>query len=258
MKKLIIASAITAAFASHTAVAEEAAAPEATPEHVVAYNVGFATEYRYRGISQSQKDSALSAGVDYTHSPTGLYAGSWMSTIKWIEATGQGQTTPILLNGPVEIDIYAGQRGDIGGGFNYDVGGLFYYYPGNDYKLVGVDANTFELYGQVGYGPAYLKYSRALTDLFGNTTSDGSYYIDAGVNQPLAEGLTLNLHAGRQIIKTHADLNYTDWKVGLTKDFGFLVGAISYIGTDADKSGYKWNGVYVGSHAVVGTVTKNF
>jgi len=82
--------------------------------------------------------------------------------------------------------------------------------------------------------------------------------VDAGVNQPLAEGVTLNLHAGRQIIRNYSNLNYTDWKVGVTKDFGFVVGAISYIGTNASRADYRWNDIYVGSHAVVGTVTKNF
>ena len=249
MKKLILASAIAASFVGSVAYAEEAA-----PETTVAYNVGVATEYRYRGISQSQKDPALSFGADVTHNPTGFYAGTWASTIKWTKASGG--------SGDLEIDVYGGKRGEIVPGVAYDIGTLVYIYPNN--KLGSVtgyaDATTWEIYGQVGYGPAYFKYSYALTNLFGNVDSKGSYYLDAGINQPLAEGLTLNLHAGRQVVANLPAYSYNDWKVGVTKDFGFVVGAIAYIGTDANKTSYTWpaNGSFVGKEAFVATLTKNF
>lgn len=246
MNKLILASAIAAAFVGSVAHAEDAA-----PESTVAYNVGIASDYRYRGISQSQKDPALSAGADYTNNVNGLYVGTWLSTIKWIKSSTYGG------DGPVEWDIYAGKRGEIAPGVSYDVGTLFYYYPNNN---LSVDANTWEVYGQVGYGPAYLKYSYALTNTFGNANSDGSYYIDAGINQPLAEGVTLNLHAGRQVIAGAGNsiYNYNDWKVGVTKDFGFAVGSIAYIGTDAKESSYTWGNKFVGNDTVVVTLVKNF
>lgn len=258
MKKLILASAITAAFAGHAAYAEEAAAPVATPDNVVTYNVGLASEYRYRGISQSQKEPALSLGADYTNNPTGLYLGTWMSMIKWIKATA-------LMNGstdsaPVEWDIYGGKRGEIGGGLTYDVGGLYYYYPGNSLKTVPnvlKNANTFEVYGQLGYGPAYLKYSHATTDTFATGTKD-SYYIDAGINYPITETLVLNAHVGHQTYKGVTGLDYEDWKLGVTKDFGFVVGSIAYIDTNADSSKYIWNGTTVSKATVVATLVKNF
>ncbi len=254
MKKLILASAITAAFMGSAAHAQEA-----TPETTVAYNVGVATEYRYRGIAQSQKDPALSAGVDVTHNPTGFYAGAWASTIKWTKAVGGG--------GDVEIDLFGGKRGEIVKDVSYDIGTLVYLYPNNRLGRLApsyADATSWEVYGQVGYGPAYFKYSYALTNLFGTPDSKGAYYLDAGINQPVADGLVLNLHAGRQVFGGAANsiYNYNDWKVGLTKDFGFMVGAISYIGTDARESAYTWgsgtNATFVGKSAFVGTLTKNF
>ncbi len=254
MKKLILASAIAAAFVGSVAHAEEAA-----PESTIAYNVGVATDYRYRGISQSQKDPALSAGADYTNNVNGLYVGTWLTTIKWIKATGTGNG--VSTSGPVEWDIYGGKRGELGGGFSYDVGGLYYYYPGNDLSKVSAsfaNANTFELYGQLGYGPAYLKYSHALTNTFGNAGSKNSYYLDAGVNQPLAEGLTLNLHVGYQKLKNVTDGSYTDWKIGVTKDFGVVVGSIAYIDTNASKTFYLVDGVKTGTGTVVATLVKNF
>lgn len=247
MKKLILASAIVAAFASHASYADEAAAPAAVPDHVMTFNVGVTTDYRYRGISQSRRGPALNGGADYTHSPTGLYAGTWASTINWINDTA-------VNNAPVEIDLYAGKRGELGGGLTYDVGGLYYYYPNND---LPTNANTFELYGQVGFGPAYLKYSHALTDTFGNADSKNSYYVDAGVNQELTDGYVLNLHVGYQKLKNTIG-SYTDWKLGVTKDFGFVTGSIAYIGTNADEGFYTLKNKFNGSDTVVVSVVKNF
>lgn len=249
MKKLILASAIAASFMGSVAYAEEAA-----PDTTVAYNVAVTTDYRFRGLSQSQKDPALSGGVDVTHNPTGFYAGAWASTIKWIKAapTYNG-------SGNVEVDLYGGRRGEIVSGVTYDLGTIAYLYPNN--KLAsngGVDATTWEIYGQVGYGPAYFKYSYALTNIFANANSKGSYYLDAGINQEIANGFVLNLHAGRQVVANAASLNYNDWKVGVTKDFGVAVGSIAYVGTDASKSLYEWGGKFVGNNAFVATLTKNF
>ncbi len=251
MKKLILASAIAAAFTGSLAHAEEA-----TPDTTVAYNVGVTSDYRYRGISQSQKDPAISAGVDVTHNPTGFYAGAWASTIKWIKAapTYNGSAS-------VEVDLYGGRRGEIVSGVSYDLGTIAYLYPNN--KLAsngGVDATTWEIYGQVGYGPAYFKYSYALTNIFANANSKGSYYLDAGINQEITDGYVLNLHAGRQVIAGSGNsiYNYNDWKVGVTKDFGFATGSIAYVGTDALESSYTWAGKFVGKDAFVATLTKNF
>jgi len=250
MKKLILASAILAAFGANVAQAADAAP---APEHAVSYNIGVASEYRYRGISQSRKDPAVSAGADYVHNPTGLYLGTWLSSIKWVKDAGG--------DGSVEWDIYGGKRGEIGGGFSYDLGGLYYYYPNNNLKAIGgKSADTFEVYGQIGYGPAYLKYSHALTDTFA-TGESSSYYIDAGVNYPIEETLVLNLHYGHQSFANAKDFNYSDWKIGLTKDFGFVSGAIAVIGTDADKTSYSgaaWGNTYVGSTTAVVSLTKAF
>jgi uncharacterized protein (TIGR02001 family) len=251
-----------AAFSANVAQAEEAAAP--VPEHAVSYNIGVASEYRYRGISQSSFDPAVNAGADYTHNPSGFYIGAWASSIKWIKDAGKIQNPPVKTKGEAEIDIYAGKRGEIAPDVTYDLGILQYWYPGNSYDKIGSSADTTELYAQIGYGPSYLKYSHAVTDLFGNKDSSGSYYVDAGVNYPIAEGTVLNLHVGYQKVKKYSDLDYTDWKVGVTKDFGFVTGAIAVIGADVKKTStgdYAYMspaGNNLGKTAAVLSLTKAF
>jgi uncharacterized protein (TIGR02001 family) len=136
------------------------------PEHQLGYNLALTSEYRYRGLSQTRFDPALQGGVDYTHGPSGLYVGTWLSTIKWTKDLGG--------DGDVEVDLYAGKRGELSGAITYDVGALYYWYPSND---LHPNANTFELYGQIGVGPAYLKYSHATTNLFGTPDSKRSGYL---------------------------------------------------------------------------------
>jgi len=265
MKKLLLASAIAAIFASafaQTPVVTPApaataapAAEEKKPDHEVSFNVGLATDYRYRGISQSGRDPALSAGADYTHNPTGLYAGTWISSIKWIHEAGGSNTN-------TEVDLYFGKKGDLGKGVSYDVGGLYYWYPSNDLGSVPgfVKADTFELYGKLTYGPAYVKTSVSTTDTFGWIDSKGSVYLDLGYDYDMGSGYTLNLHGGRQWINNNSVANYFDWKVGVSKEFFGVGFNLAWIGTDAEKIAYTSpaTGKFLGESMVVLTATKTF
>jgi uncharacterized protein (TIGR02001 family) len=255
MRNLILATAVAAACAASFAHAEEAATPEAAkPDNEVSFNAALTSDYRYRGISQTRLKPALQGGADYTNNPTGFYAGTWLSTIKWTKDAGG--------SGDLEWDLYAGKRGEIVKDVSYDVGVLSYVYPSND--LAGVagfaNANTTELYGQVGYGPAYIKYSHAVTNLFGYVDSKGSGYLDIGANIPGDDGLTFNLHAGHQTVKNNSVASYTDWKIGVTKDFGVVTLAGALIGTNASEVAYASpvNGKFMGKNALVVTVSKTF
>jgi uncharacterized protein (TIGR02001 family) len=202
-----------------TGIATAQEAPK--PDNEVSYNLSVTTDYRYRGISQSRLDPALQGGADYTNNPTGLYLGTWLSTIKWIKDVGGDSN--------IEWDIYGGKRGSITSDVTYDVGGLYYVYPGNG---LGPNANTFEIYGQLGYGPAYVKYSHSLTNLFGTANSKGSGYLDIGANLDVGSGFTLNLHVGHQDVKHNGAYSYTDYKAGVTKDLGVASVALAFIKAD--------------------------
>ena len=248
-KNLTLAAAMTLALATlgaGMARAEDAKPAEPVPDNVMAYNVALATDYRYRGISQTHLKPALQGGADYTNNPTGLYAGTWLSNIHWIKDAGGDDN--------VEWDIYGGKRGEIVKDVSYDVGGLYYFYPSNS---LHPNANTFELYGQVGYGPAYIKYSASTTNLFGFADSKNSGYLDAGANIDVTEGFVLNLHAGHQNVKHNGSASYSDYKIGVTKDFGFASVALAAI--KADTSAYLApSGKNLGKTGLVLVVTKTF
>ncbi|MYM70068.1 hypothetical protein GTP45_24915 [Pseudoduganella sp. FT55W] len=249
MKKLVLAAAVVAAFAAHTARAEDAPAPAAVPDNAVSFNVAVASDYRYRGISQTRLQPALQGGADYVNNPTGFYAGAWASTITWIKDAGG--------DGSVELDLYAGKRGQVSEALSYDVGVLTYVYASN---ALPVSANTTEIYGQLGYGPAYAKYSHSVTNLFGFADSKNSGYLDLGANIDAGDGYTINLHAGRQEVKHNDAASYTDWKLGVTKDFGVVTGALAVIGTNAQESAYTSaaNNKFLGKTALQLMISKVF
>src|SRR5450830_945145 len=118
MNKMLLALAVATAFTGSLAHAEEA-----KPDNEVSFNVAGVSDYRYRGISQTRLKPALQGGIDYVNNPGGLYAGVWASTIKWTKDAGGG--------GQVELDLYAGKRGELVKDISYDVGVLSYVYASN-------------------------------------------------------------------------------------------------------------------------------
>jgi uncharacterized protein (TIGR02001 family) len=244
----------TAAFAQTAPAAE---APEASP---ITANITVVNDYRYRGITQSNFKPALQGGFDYAHE-SGLYVGNWNSTISWIgdqyPVGGYGNNST-SVSAPIEMDFYAGFKKElIGEGFASDIGVLQYYYPttgmpsarstyNNTWRQqTGTNPNSTEAYiaQNFTFGPVtgFAKFSYALSDLFGFYNSKGSYYPDLTVNYDTGIwGVALNAHVGYQYIsnsKPGYDFSYTDWKLGVTKDFGGgLSGAVAYVGTNAGKA----------------------
>lgn len=197
------------------------------PDYTLSYNVGVVSDYRYRGISQSARRPALQGGIDFAHK-SGLYVGTWASTIQWIK------DSPPASRGSVEIDIYGGYKGAITDALGFDVGVLQYWYPRNDFDRVsGEKADTTEVYGALSWGPATIKYSHALTDLFGTANSDDSKYLDLSATFDLGSGFSVVPHVGWQRIENFG--TYRDYSVTLAKDFGGgLVGSAAIVGTNWD------------------------
>ena len=230
--KLLLA--LLAAFAGSFAYAEEAADP-------LAFNVGVVSQYRYRGIAQTHGDAALQGGVDYT-AASGFYAGAWGSTIKWIKDASNGTAGQDGgAKGPVELDLYGGYKFEAAG-IAYDVGYLRYEYVNNTYTNTGgVNANTDEIYGAATYDVFTAKYSHAISNLFGNSDSRGSHYVDLSATFDLGQGYTLVPHMGRQVIEgTYHSMSYNDYALTLNKDLGNgLSASVAAIGTNGKAADFE-------------------
>ena len=226
MKKSLIALALVGVFAV-PAFAEEAAP---TPEHTLTGNLGLFSSYRFRGIDQTFGKPALQGGFDYSHS-SGIYLGNWNSNVS---------QTAGYPDGNLEMDFYGGYKTTFGD-FGLDVGGLYYYYPGSRGQTLGLNRGAVdngELYIAGTWKFLTLKYSYAVTDYFSLPDSDGSSYLELNAAYDLGNGWGINGHAGHLWLKNYSVGDYTDWKLGVTKDIGGFVIGLSYVDTNADKTFY--------------------
>lgn len=203
----------------HASLALAATLALAAPAHAnaqdggLSFNLGATSDYRYRGVSQSRLRPALQGGVDYAL-PAGWYVGAWASTIRWIEDAGGDANA--------EVDLYGGYKTRLGADTTVDVGLLAYRYPGNG---LAPNANTTEIYAALGWGPATLKYSHSVTNLFGVPDSENSGYLDLSATFGVA-GFDITPHIGRQRVDGSANLSYTDYALTVSKDIrGFVVSA---------------------------------
>jgi len=170
----------------------------------------------------------------------------------------------------VELDFYGGYKGTVGG-IGYDVGVLHYYYPGS-YPAGFNSPDTTELYVAGTWQMLTLKYSHAMTDLFGFVDSKGSGYLDLTGTFDIGSGFGLVAHVGYQRvsagslngvqIRAKDDCSYTDWKLGVTKEYVGLNWGLSYIDTNAKgDSGECYRNAYnrdLGKGTVVLSVGKTF
>ncbi len=186
----------------------------------LSFNLGAFTDYRYRGISQTRLKPAIQGGVDYAL-PAGFYVGAWASNVKWIKDIPGG-------NSGVEIDLYGGYKGAIQKDLAYDIGVLTYQYPSNN---LNPSANTTELYGALTFGPATLKYSHSVTNLFGFTNSKNSGYLDLSATFDIG-GFAVTPHLGYQKVAKNSDFSYTDYSLTVSKDLSGFVLSAALIGTD--------------------------
>jgi uncharacterized protein (TIGR02001 family) len=297
---IVVCAAYPAAMvqaADPAAPAEAQAAVPASP-HTLTENISLATQYMFRGLSQTDGKPAIQGGVDYVHA-NGWYAGTWISNISWYTQQNAGSiSVPVALGSPaglgypyhasggnsasLEWDLYGGFKGSVFDNWSYDVGLIRYLYPGR-YDNIGAYRNpdTSEAYVAGGYKWLTLKFSRAISsNEFGAAKSSAASYIDLTASVPVRDtGYTIIAHAGRQNFSGRAntgywgnsggsnkDYNYTDYKLGVTRDyagFTFTVNgtyaATKSTGPDGETTAYS-NAFSrnTGRGRVALIVTKNF
>ncbi|HEX5539238.1 MAG TPA: TorF family putative porin [Methylophilaceae bacterium] len=272
----VVASAILSmqgAYADDTAVAEKPAAvapAEPASPHTLTSNVGFFSDYVFRGISYTRERGAIQGGFDYSHS-SGIYLGVWASNVN----------KNALYGNTVELDLYGGYIHQFTPDLSVNVGVLQFFYPDND-KIAGQSPNTTELNAAVTYKWFTLKHSYALTDFFGINTksfgntaignhvtgtgdSKGSGYTELNFNYKLpVQDINLVLHAGHQTVRNYSVANYTDFLVGVNKDFsvgsstGWNAG-LNYTTTDANDNWYvDTQGYETGDDKVIAYIKRTF
>ena len=207
-------SLLAAAIAAHPVQAEEAGEAAGTAWDISA-NAGVTSDYRFRGISLSEKNPAIQGGVDVGHE-SGLFAGIWASSISRYGGSH------------AEVDLYAGYGGS-SAGIDYSVTALAYVYPGGH----GVD--YVELMGNLGtaIGPATVGVDLGWVPKQDNFGGD-NFYLAAKAEVPIGDtGVSLFGHFGRE----NGDVydRKLDWEAGVSYSTGALTASLSYV--DSNYSG---------------------
>ena len=195
---------------------------------------GIVSEYRYRGLDQSDDHPALQGSFDWSHEK-GYYLGVWASNVDF----GDGD------QGNTEFDFYAGVAREYYG-INFDIGVLYYAYPGANQVLnydfveyhigLGHEWELLSLSGSVNYSPQF----------FGN--SGNATYMSYEAEVPLLQGIGLSAHVGHQWLSNAVaygvggvdqSKDYVDWSIGLGYSTNGFDLNLTYVDTDlttADKA----------------------
>jgi uncharacterized protein (TIGR02001 family) len=238
LKHALRAGAIVAIIAPGIASSQTAPASP-PPSYTLTGNIGFFSQYIFRGLTQTDRKPALQGGFDYARA-SGLYVGTWASNISWLQ-----DSKAYSSGGSLEWDFYGGFKGNIGAtDFTYDVGTLYYYYPGSANvaaNSLNIKADTWEVYGALGWKWLSAKYSYSIqSETFGVRDSQGTGYLDLTATLPLGDftksldGLSAVAHWGYQKyrgtdprnplgLSNDTIFSYKDVKLGLSyalpKDF---------------------------------------
>ena len=213
----------------------QTAAP--APDYTLSGNLGVFSDYRFRGISQTNKKPAIQGGIDFAHS-SGLYLGNWNSNVD-----------SAMYNGAnIEMDFYGGWKTSIEG-FGIDLGAIYYYYPGSGDNPGTFKVDNTELYVGASFGPVSLKYNYAVSDFFGVPGTSGAYYVLLSGAHDFGNGFGVNASVGYQGGLKNGDPGYsscvtemdgqvscsiTDYKLGGTYTVDGWVLGLAYVSTNRD------------------------
>ncbi|MFL6735273.1 MAG: TorF family putative porin [Sphingomicrobium sp.] len=232
---LATAYAVPAAAQDAAAATEVAAAPEA-PASDFTINGGatLVSDYRFRGISQTDKSLAVQGTMSVSHS-SGFYATVWGSSIDDYVAGFSDQ----------EIDFIVGYKKTFGS-TTIDGGVLYYYYPGAEEIFPGYDSDFFEPYISVAHSfgavtakvsAAYAPEQNALS--IGSGKEDNLYLAGDLSGAIPGVPLALTAHLGHSFGPSYLTIGkgYTDWSLGAAYTWKALTFGLSYV--DTNKSLYS-------------------
>ena len=207
MKRLSCAVAFAAATLTTAAAAQtttDTTTPTAPPPAIsVSGSAAIVSDYRFRGVSQSDRQMAVQAGLTIAHD-SGLYIGTWASNLAGWGTFGGAN---------MELDLIAGYKLPVGGGGTLDVGATWYMYPSgfNNTDFIEPYAKLSGTAGPVALtaGVAYAPKQQALGPWYANGTSaangvydrvnakDSNLYLWGDVSSGIPNtGLTVKGHVG--------------------------------------------------------------
>ena len=192
-----------------------------------------ASQYRFRGISQSDNKPVVQGTFTVAHS-SGFYISTWGSS-----ASAGNSTVNI---GGTEIDVYGGWTHSMGNsGVTVDVGGYGYIYPGAS------ALSYYEIYGSLAktFGPVSAKagvyYAPSQSALDGYATNHNVYVYGELSGGIPGTPISLHGHVGHTGGAFDYTKDYIDYTVGAAVKWKALTFDLSLVGTNVSKSDARAN-----------------
>jgi conserved hypothetical protein, proteobacterial len=206
------AVALTGAVASAPALAQD-------DLFTVSGYLNFASDYRWRGLTQTDEHPAVQGELDLSHK-SGLYVGVWASNIDYNDPDSH-----------LELDAYVGFANSFAG-IDYDVGIIYYTYPGDH-----TDSEYWELYADLAKDFGSFKVLGGLawtTDYNGDDVDQ--YYVYGGLEVPVGKYFKVHGLVGYTDVDLD-DTHWTHWELGVTASVLGLDLDLSYHDIDRDSWG---------------------
>ena len=228
-KKSLLASALALLLAGNV-FAQDEESEEATGPWEISADVALTSDYVFRGVSQSQEEAALQAGLNFGHE-SGFYTGIWGSSIDFTADS----TPPADEDGAnVEIDIFVGYGFDIAEDWGADVQLIRYIYPGTNNDI---DYDYNEFIGSVTYNEMITASLGWSNDVF--ATSEDGLWLGLSASHDLPWwGLSVNGDVGVYFVDKFdldgTDFDYMHYGLGVSKGFGPVTASLGWANTDND------------------------
>ncbi len=194
--------------------------------HTFSANIGAASNYIWRGLSQTDGGPAIQGGLDYGHA-SGFSAGTWVSNVDFGDGTNY------------ELDLYAGFNGSIHDNLSYALKLTYYAYPDGrdlDFAEFGASATyqwltlgiDYTLYGQADDAPGVVDNEAAFIE--------GDLHYRASLDVDLPYELGLSLRGGYYDFRYNDGGNdYAYWGLSISRkagDFGTFSLNYDQVGRD--------------------------
>ncbi len=206
-----------AAFAATAALALGTAA-QAQDKPEFSFNVGAASDYVFRGFSQTDSGPQVYGGADMS---IGIfYAGTWLSNVDFGDSTD------------MEYDLYAGFKPTVGP-VSLDVGIVRYGYTN---QSDGADLDFWEgkVAGSIPAGKGTVGAAVYYTPENFNQTGKATY-VELNGSMPVTDKLSVSGAVGHQSLE--GPLDYETWNLGVGYAINDVFGIdLRYWDTNVDKA----------------------
>ena len=192
------------------------------------------SDYRFRGISQSDRDAAVQGFLQYDHA-SGFFANVWASSIDFNDA-------PVDSN--VEVDLTAGYNFKLGPDTTGSGKVVYYWYADADIQAGDPEYNYWEIIGNVEHNFGRFSATGEIAyspDYFAETGD--AWALTGGANAPLMDtfmfftgGLSASAHVGYQWIDDNINNtpDYLFFDVGATAVWEQISFDVRWVDTDLD------------------------